>query len=952
MSICKSLNLDTEWFIAPDVDNAGKYNGWEKEIHPTAVSAYVPSIIQQFFPDYHGVAYYWCRFAPDIDACETDRIMLCFGGADYKAEVWLNGVYLGAREGGETPFSFDATEAFVNHGENLLSVRIVNPTDKFIDGLTLQNTPHRNKEIHKCAGCNLNHGGLWYGVTVNALPAVYIEDKLFEGNIHDGSLKVNFELNSTLLTDGEALLTVEIFENSELSGMVAREQIGVRVYPGKSKHICSATVPNVKLWSVDAPNLYKVRISVESFYGEHSLTQKFGFREFLVKDGYFYLNGKKIFLRSSHSGNAFPIGQMLPIYPDQIRKDFIYAKSAGFNMIRCISGLYRPEQMDIADEIGLLIYDECFASWCMSYSAVDTWRNDAEFETMLERHPAIPVGDESAMLTRWRHATEQMIKRDRNRTCVVVWGMLNETYPSTVFNSAHAFLLRLRELDPTRMVVLNSGRWDNDISIGSTSSPYSDKWEYTWGDDGVFEKQLDHFKTDAVGDTHYYPVSPISDADAKVLRTLGADTKYPKFLSEFGVGSQFHVIEEYKHFMQYGERLDLEDSWWLGYQSEALTKDFYRLGLDKLFPFPESMLKESQRINADERKRHFDMLRSNPRLAGYSLTGLLDHGMCGEGLWSYWRRWKPEMFDAISEGWAPLRFCLFVKENLYRGDKFEVECVLANDGVLKSGNYTADFAITGEDGIYVRFSENFSLDGNNFATPVMKRVLDIDLSEGKYKLQAQLREGSPAATSTHFYVIDRNAHKAKRKICALGLDGEQKEKISALAELCDDSDIILVGTVEKEIVAVLMEKAQKGTTVLFLNSEIFWDGQNMEGMRKLAPDLTLTNHRDWLYHKEYVLYDRKLFDTLGGPLMELTRFKGVFPHLAFMTDALPDYIGCPGFWTGYYGVELGYGLAYSLFGFNCGEGRVVLNCFDILGNLGTPVADRFLSNLLFEFDEK
>ena len=948
MSVCKSLDLSGEWFISHDPENIGKDSGWEKEIQPGASEAYVPSIIQQFFPDYHGVAYYWCRFTPQIDANDTDRIMLCFGGADYKAEVWLNGVYLGAEEGGETPFSFDATDAVALKKENLLAVRIVNPTDKFIDGLTLQNTPHRNKEVHKRAGCNLNHGGLWYGVTLNVLPAVYIEDKLLEGNIHDGSLKVTFELNSTLLADGEALLSVEVLENTELSGVVAKEQIGVRVPCGKSKQVCCVSVPEVKLWSVDDPNLYKVRISVETPYGEHTLVQKFGFREFCIKGGYFYLNGKKMFLRSSHSGNAFPIGQMFPARPEQIRKDFIYAKSAGFNMIRCISGLYRPEQMDIADEIGLLIYDECFASWCMSYSAVDSWRSDEEFEAMLARHPAIPVGDEKAMLARWVHATEQMIKRDRNRTCVVVWGMLNETYPSSVFKTAHAFLPRLRELDPTRAVLLNSGRWDNDISIGSASNPYSGEWEYTWGDDGVTEKQLERFKTDAVGDTHYYPVSPISDADAKVFRTLGSDTKYPKFLSEFGVGSQFHVIEEYKHFMQHGERLDLEDSWWLGYQSEVLTKDFYRLGLDKLFPFPESMLKESQRMNADERKRHFDMLRSNPRLAGYSLTGLLDHGMCGEGLWSYWRRWKPEMFDAISEGWAPLRFCLFVKENLYRGDSFEVECVLANDGVLKSGNYTADFAITGEGGIYARFSENFALDGDSFAPPVMKRTLDVDLPEGKYKLEAQLREGSPTATATHFYVTDRNKHKAKIKICALGLNEEQKEKISALAELCDNSDVILVGTVEKEIVATLMEKAQKGATVLFLNPELFWDGQNMEGMRKLAPGLTLTNHRDWLYHKEYVLYDRELFDTLGGPLMELTRFKGVFPHLAFMTDAQPDYIGCPGFWTGYYRVHLGYGLVYSLFGFNCGEGRVVLNCFDILGNLGRPVADRMLGNLLFE----
>ena len=342
------------------------------------------------------------------------------------------------------------------------------------------------------------------------------------------------------------------------------------------------------------------------------------------------------------------------------------------------------------------------------------------------------------------------------------------------------------------------------------------------------------------------------------------------------------------------------------------------------------------------------MIRSNPRLAGYSLTGLLDHGMCGEGLWSYWRRWKPEMFDAISEGWAPLRFCLFAKENVYRGEGIDVECVLANDGVLKSGSYTADFAIIGDGRVMTRFSENFFLEGDLFATPVMKRRLELDLPEGKYKLVAQLHEGSPTACSVHFYVTDKALHKQKKIACAIGVSEEQRAKLSELVELADDANIILVGTVEKEIVASLMERSQSGATVVFLNPELFYDGQNIEGMRRLAPGITLTEHRDWLYHKEYVLYDEKLFDGLGSGLMELLRFKGVFPHLAFALESLPDYIGCPGFWTGYYGVHLGYGLIYSLLGFDNGDGRVVLNCFDLLGNLGRPVADRMLSNLLDE----
>ena len=51
-----------------------------------------------------------------------------------------------------------------------------------------------------------------------------------------------------------------------------------------------------------------------------------GFREFRVEKGYFRLNGKRIFLRSTHTGNHMPIGQVVPQDPDLMRRDFLMAK--------------------------------------------------------------------------------------------------------------------------------------------------------------------------------------------------------------------------------------------------------------------------------------------------------------------------------------------------------------------------------------------------------------------------------------------------------------------------------------------------------------------------------------------------------------------------------------------------------------------------------------------------
>src|SRR6266487_4195139 len=76
-----------------------------------------------------------------------ERCLLHFGAVDYLADVWLNGVLIGGHEGGETPFTLDVTDALKPDGENLLAVRVLNPSDEPIDGIRLHETPHRNKFV-------------------------------------------------------------------------------------------------------------------------------------------------------------------------------------------------------------------------------------------------------------------------------------------------------------------------------------------------------------------------------------------------------------------------------------------------------------------------------------------------------------------------------------------------------------------------------------------------------------------------------------------------------------------------------------------------------------------------------------------------------------------------------------------------------------------------------------
>ncbi|MCR5040856.1 MAG: hypothetical protein K6C36_02005 [Clostridia bacterium] len=928
----------SDWLIDKDENNEGAAKGWPETVSPCARPVAVPSIIQQIFPEYHGVAFYWNRLTPTLSVSPGDRLLLRFEGVDYKATVWLNGRLLGENEGGEVPFFFDVTEKLKNGEENLLAVRVVNPTDRDIDGLNITNVPNRNKTVKKQAGSSLNHGGIWYPVTLEALPAAYIEEVFFAGDPATGVLTATVSVRLAAPEDVPAKLTLRVYDKT--SGWLAAEADGSVIFcEGGNQTEISLAVPDRRLWDVDDPYLYRAELSLTTEFGENAVSEVFGFRDFRVKDGWFYLNGRKLFIRSAHSGNAFPGGQMLPEVPSMTRQDIYYAKSCGFNMLRSIAGLFRKEQLDLCDEIGLLVYEECLASWCLGGG----WTESC------------PVGDEAEMLRRWDVCIEAMIRRDRNHPSVVVWGLLNENADNTVFQNALQFLPRARELDPTRLILLNSGRFDDRQEIGSGSNPGSFEWEPFWGLEGKTGLLTEDgcASRSGAGDFHSYPPVPMNKKHTEMLRTLGSGSR-PVFLSEFGTGAAFDVIDESRRFQQAGLSPELEDAAWVRRQSEALCRDWERLGLDSVWSDPEIMLRESQRLNADARLRDLNVIRSNPRFCGYSMTGLLDHGMCGEGLWTYFRRFKPGMFDAISDGWAPLRFCLFVKSHFYTGEAAEFEAVLANDGVLRPGEYTADFSVRGANGTALGFSRTFEIMDDAFAVPVFKERLKPDLPTGKYTFTASLRNGgAPAGDSVEFYVTDpEDTVPNKNELCAVGLARETEEYLLSrgvrVSGTIPEGGLLLVGKdIDADMFDEILSAAAIGVRVVFINAGLFLDKPELLQKTGVADDICMMNRPDWLYHKECVMTPGTFFDSFGPGLVDFPRFGQTFPHPAVETKKTPDRVICPAFYTGYHGFEDAYGSAHVLSGFRLGKGELIFNCFAVEGNLSDePTAGLLLKELI------
>lgn len=216
-------------------------------------------------------------------------------------------------------------------------------------------------------------------------------------------------------------------EVRDAAGRLVAEGDGASVAcpPGAARAVSiRLRVEGAQAWDVEAPALYTLAVTLSDGGGGDvdALRTRIGFRAaaFRPREG-FFLNGRRLDLHGCNRHESMPgFGSALP--PELQRADAVLLKELGCNFVRLSHYPQHPAFLDACDELGLLIYAE-LASW------------------------------KSVRTGRWLRAAERqwtaMIRRDRNRPCIALWGMGNES------RSRRAYL-RLRDLanqlDPDRPV--------------------------------------------------------------------------------------------------------------------------------------------------------------------------------------------------------------------------------------------------------------------------------------------------------------------------------------------------------------------------------------------------------------------------------------------------------------------------------------------------------------------
>lgn len=346
---------------------------------------------------YEGTVWYKKSFDYILD--ENRRLFLYFGAVNYKAEVYLNGKKLGTHIGGFTPFNFEITD-IVKSNENFLVVKVDNKRKK--EGVPTLNTDW------------WNYGGITRDV------------KLIETNaefIYDYSIQLSKEqsdvINGTISLDGKNTSRREISVNiPELN--LNRELIT------DEKGTASFTFEGVKLsyWSPENPKLYDVEIS----FGNEIIPDKIGFRSIATSGADILLNDNPIFLKGISIHEESPLTGGRASSWEDAEKLLGWAKELGCNFVRLAHYPHNEYMVKVADEIGILVWEEIPVYWTID------WGNPETYQTA-------------------ENQLTEVITRDKNRASVIIWSMANETPHSDARNLfLNNLAKKTRNLDPTRLI--------------------------------------------------------------------------------------------------------------------------------------------------------------------------------------------------------------------------------------------------------------------------------------------------------------------------------------------------------------------------------------------------------------------------------------------------------------------------------------------------------------------
>lgn len=350
---------------------------------------------------------------------KASKAFLNFEGVDSCFYVWINGSYIGYSQVSHMTSEFDVTDV-LQDGTNTVAVLVM----KWCDGSYLEDQD------------KFRMSGIFRDVYILKRPKQAISDYHIKTRIEDMLAKVEIEMKFYFP------LNVKISIEDRNGAVVALGSIA-------EEGTAVLEIASPELWNTENPYLYKLILETEN----EVIVDHIALRKIEIKDQVIYLNGQKIKFRGVNRHDSDPITGFT-ISLEQLTTDLTLMKQHNFNAIRSSHYPNAPFFYEMCDKYGFMVIDEADIEAhgpFMIYRKEDTDYN--RFKRWNEKIADDPVWEEAIV-----DRVKLMVERDKNRFCIVMWSMGNESAYGCNFEKA---LEWTKNFDPDRITQYESARYRN-----------------------------------------------------------------------------------------------------------------------------------------------------------------------------------------------------------------------------------------------------------------------------------------------------------------------------------------------------------------------------------------------------------------------------------------------------------------------------------------------------------
>ena len=480
------LSLNGEWQFEIDTNSNGELRGLiaGKNLSSKIVVPFCPEskLSGLGLGNTEYVTNLWYRRMIELpQAMQGKRILLHFGGVDYKSTVYVNEQLAGTHTGGSAAVCFEITP-FLKAGTNEVVVHVH-------DDLRTNLQPAGKQAYDKSEGCLYTRTtGIWQPVWLEAVGSSYVENfSIIPDPDHSRVLivaDVNGQANDVKLV-AEALADGRMVGISSATGTWRNRQLVL-------------DLSERRLWEPGSPFLYDLNLTL--FKGNEKIDEVksyFGLRQVTIEGRRILINGKPVFQRLILDQGFYPDGIWTAPTDEALKHDIELSMAAGYNGARLHQKVFEPRFLYWADRLGYMVWGE-LPNWGYGY-----W----------------PEGH-APYMTEWT----EVLLRDRNHPSIIGWCPFNET-PEEAGPLQEVIWNITRAVDPTRPVLETSG-WAHSLSRPEVR----DMHDYEEKPDTLRKRWMDYFSSAPAGD-----VMPLRyGREARSPYDAAKDCGVPFMISEFG----------------------------------------------------------------------------------------------------------------------------------------------------------------------------------------------------------------------------------------------------------------------------------------------------------------------------------------------------------------------------------------------------------------------------------